>query len=129
MTLGHFLAHLGPQWSHLKDMEVGLDNPKIPVQLWIQVSDALIARTSPHPKPSGRKATGHKEGAEMPFYCWGWRARSIACPDCEEAYLRVSLTGLSCHSWGMVAALTTPEADGTEIQPCPWEPIWKETPE
>ena len=55
----------------------------------------------------------------MAFYCWGWRVRSIGCPDCEEAYLRVSLTGLSCHSWGMVAAPTVPEGDSTEIQSSP----------
>ena len=61
-------------------------------------------------------------------FCWGWRASSIGYPDCEEAYLRVSLTGLSCHSWGMVAAPTVPEGDGTEIQSSPRGPIWKETP-
>ena len=64
----------------------------------------------------------------MAFYCWGGRVRSIGCPDCEEAYLRVSLTGLSCHSWGMVAAPTVPEGDGTKIQSSPWEPTWRETP-
>ena len=64
----------------------------------------------------------------MAFYCWGWRARSIGCPDCEEVYLRMSLTGLSCHSWAMVVASTVPEGDGTEIQSSPWEPTWRETP-
>ena len=39
---------------------------------------------------NGRNATGHKGGAEMAFYCWGWRVTSTVCPDCEEEYLRVS---------------------------------------
>ena len=39
---------------------------------------------------NGRNATGHIGGAEMAFYCWGWRVTSIVCPDCEEEYLRVS---------------------------------------
>ena len=41
---------------------------------------------------------------------------SIGCPDYKEEYLRVSLTALSCPSWGMVASPTIPEGDGTEIQ-------------
>ena len=53
---------------------------------------------------------------------------SIGYPDCEEENLRggLSLTGLSCHSWGMVAAPTVLEEDSTEIQSHPQEPIWKE---
>ena len=34
----------------------------------------------------------------------------------------MSLTGLSCHSWGMVAAPTVPEGDGSEIHSSLWEP-------
>ena len=90
MTLGHLLAHPGPQCSYflrhgrgvalcpnfLPATDPGLCCPYCP---YLAFPEILVEGV--------QWAT---QDAEMALYCWGWRMMSIVCSDCREEYLRVS---------------------------------------
>ena len=87
-----------------------------------------MAHTSPPPKSQWKGCHGPHRRCRNAFLLLGVEGDEHKVSRLQGGvFERCPLTGLSCHSWGTVAAPTIPEEDGTEIQSGPRETIWKKT--